>query len=184
MKLIVGIGNPGDRYNFTRHNFGFLALDFYAKLTGSSFDSQQKHHSLYFKTPSAFFIKPQTFYNDSGLAVSAFVNYYKIPTSDILVICDDFDMGLGAVRFRTSGSPSGNNGLKSIIKHLGTSDFPRLRLGTNNPELRAHLGDTDFVLSKFTPAEKLRLPEILNYTKVQIDAFLLGDPPISAHPSN
>ena len=78
MKLIVGLGNPGNQYNFTRHNTGFLSLDFYAKVKGLNWEPHEKHHAIWLKTPNAFFIKPQTFYNDSGLAVRAFANFYKI----------------------------------------------------------------------------------------------------------
>lgn len=90
------------------------------------------------------------------------MNFYKIPIKDLLVICDDFNLEFGKIRKRERGSAGGNNGLKSIIKELGTEEFPRLRIGTGNDELRKKLGDIDFVLSKFTPAEKAELPNVLS----------------------
>lgn len=160
MKLIVGLGNPGPEYNFTRHNFGFLALDFYAKIHHLDWQ-KPKFNAIWLKDGQNIFIKPQDFYNNSGQAVQAFMHFYKINITDILVLCDDFDLPFGTIRYRIKGSSGGNNGLKSISTHLQTNDFPRLRLGTGNPELRQKLGDIDFVLGHFTSQEKNQLPEIL-----------------------
>ena len=175
MKLIVGLGNPGSRYNFTRHNVGFLALDYCLKVMGLEWTTKPKFDAIYCKIDAkearrflpkteedVLFIKPQGFYNESGRIVADFMRYYKIPASDILVICDNFDLEFGKVRYRESGLAGGNNGLKSIDTALGSSDYPRLRVGTGNDELLRKMGDTDFVLSKFTPEEKAKLPEILN----------------------
>lgn len=170
MQLIVGLGNPESKYNFTRHNFGFLALDFYAKTKEISWQ-KPKMGALWFKDGDRIFIKPQTYYNESGQAVQAFLRFYKLQPSDILVICDDFDLNFGTLRYRAHGSSAGNNGLKSISQHLGTEDFPRLRLGTNNPKIRQKLGDIDFVLGKFTPEEKSALPQILQTIAQKIDDF-------------
>ena len=161
MKLIIGLGNPGSKYNFTRHNFGFLALDFWFKKQGYVWEPHEKFNAIWARIGDTLYIKPQTFYNDSGLAVRDFVNFYKIPLENILVVCDDFNLPFGKIRFRASGSAGGNNGLKSIIQHLGTETFPRLRLGTGNDELRKRLGDVDFVLSKFTDQERAALPAVL-----------------------
>lgn len=171
MKLVVGLGNPGNQYNFTRHNFGFLALDFYAKIRGFEWVEHPKFGAIYHKEGDTIFIKPQTFYNDSGMAVRAFKDYYKIKLADILVVCDDFNLDFGATRYRAKGSDGGNNGLKSITQHLGTSEYPRLRLGTSNDEMRQRLGDVDFVLSKFTAEEKARLPEILRAVTEKISSL-------------
>lgn len=169
MKLIVGLGNPEAKYNFTRHNFGFLALDFYAKVHDLAWETHPKFGATYLKHGDYLFIKPQTYYNDSGTAVRAFADFYKIPLSDILVICDDFNLPFGVTRYREKGSAGGNNGLKSIIASLGSQDFPRLRLGTGNDELRTKIGDMDFVLSKFTEEERQKLPEILRSIALPID---------------
>ena len=161
MKLIVGFGNPGNQYNFTRHNTGFLAIDFYFKINNLDWEKNPKFNAIWKKSGDNIFIKPQTFYNDVGTSISAFKNFYKIKNEDILVICDDFNLGFGKMRLREKGSAGGNNGLKSTIEKLGTSDFPRLRIGTANDSLRRKIGDTDFVLGKFTPEEKEELPKIL-----------------------
>ena len=162
MKLIVGLGNPGNQYNFTRHNTGFLSLDFYFKIRGLEWEKNPKFNATWKKDGDKIFIKPQTFYNDVGTAVQAFKSFYKIDNDDILVICDDFNLDFGKLRFREKGSAGGNNGLKSIIEKLGTENFPRLRVGTANDNLRRKIGDTDFVLGKFTDSEKEKLPEILH----------------------
>lgn len=161
MKLIVGLGNPGNEYNFTRHNSGFLALDFYAKVKNLSWEKHPKFGAIYLKEGDKIFIKPQGFYNTSGVPVKAFLNFYKIPLENLLIICDDFNLEFGKVRMREKGTAGGNNGLKSVISELKTENFKRLRIGTGNDELRKKLGDVDFVLSRFTPEEKAKLPEIL-----------------------
>lgn len=172
MKLVVGLGNPGNEYNFTRHNFGFLALDFYFKLKHLSWNEKPRLGAINGRSGDVLFIKPQDFYNLSGQAVANYARYYKIPTSDILVICDNFDLEFGKIRYRTTGVAGGNNGLKSVDKELGTSDYPRLRLGTENVELKNKIGAVDFVLSKFTPEEKEQLPEILREVCDKIDEFI------------
>lgn len=172
MQLIVGLGNPGNQYNFTRHNLGFLVLDFYAKLHQLNWSKHPKFHAEYIKNGQHIFIKPQTFYNESGLAVRAFADFYKITPDNILVVCDDFNLPFGTLRYRPTGTAGGNNGLKSIAKHLGTNDFPRLRIGSNNDTIHQKLGDTDFVLGKFTPEEKTKLPTILTSSCSRLDSLL------------
>lgn len=161
MNLIVAFGNPGSQYNFTRHNFGFLALDFYFKVHGLEWEPHPKMGAIWQKVGDTIFLKPQTFYNNIGQSVRAFADFYKIPPGNILCICDDFNLEFGQIRERQRGSAGGNNGLKSVIAHLGTEDFPRLRLGTGNDALRQKLGDVDFVLGHFTDTEKQKLPAIL-----------------------
>ena len=102
------------------------------------------------------------------------MRHFKIPASDILVICDNFDLEYGLVRFRATGTAGGNNGLKSIDAALGSSDYARIRIGTENDELRTKLGDIDFVLSKFTDKEKQKLPEILEEVLNKINDFILN----------
>ncbi len=169
MKLVVGLGNPGSQYNFTRHNFGFLVLDFYFKRHNLNWESKPRYGAIWGRKDDTIFIKPQDFYNESGLAVQEFMHFYKVKLSDVLIICDNFDLDFGKIRYREKGSAGGNNGLKSIISMLGTDEFPRLRLGTGNDELRKKVGDVDFVLSKFTPEEKEKLPEILEEVLQKID---------------
>jgi len=144
-------------------------LDFYFKLKGIDWAAKPRLGALYGRRGDILFIKPQDFYNESGRAVREYMQYYKIPTSDILVVCDDFNLEFGKVRYRSAGSAGGNNGLKSVISTLGTDEFARIRVGTGNDELRAKMGDVEFVLSKFTPAEKERLPEVLKEVVDKID---------------
>lgn len=172
MKLIVGLGNPGAKYNFTRHNFGFLALDFYFKVRGLEWRDKPKFGAMWGREGDTIFIKPQDYYNESGRAVQEFMRFYKIPLDDILVVCDDFNLEFGKLRYREQGSAGGNNGLKSVMATLGTTEFKRLRVGTGNDELRSKMGDVDFVLSKFTPEEKLKLPEILGEVVERIDGII------------
>ncbi len=172
MKLIIGLGNPGSNYNFTRHNAGFLALDFYFKVKKYEWNEKLKFGAIYRKVDDAIFIKPQEFYNKTGEVAREFMRYYKIPESDILVVCDNFDLEFGKTRFKSSGLAGGNNGLKPIDKALETSEYPRLRIGTENNELRRKMGDIDFVLSKFTPEEKELLPKVLSEVAEKIDEFL------------
>lgn len=171
MNLIVGLGNPGNEYNFTRHNFGFLLLDFYAKVHALSWQ-KPKNQAIWFKDGNNIFIKPQTFYNNSGEAIAAFAQFYKIPPERVLVVCDDFDLPFGTVRFRAQGSDGGNNGLKSATTFLHTTAFPRLRLGTNNPAVRQRLGDIDFVLGHFTAEEKAALPDLLTRAMRELEQRL------------
>lgn len=169
MKLVVGLGNPEAKYNFTRHNTGFLALDFYFKRNNASWGAKPFLGAIKGRIGDVIFIKPQEFYNLSGKAVAAYQRYYKIDISDILVICDDFNLEFGKIRYRTKGADGGNNGLKSIISELKTDAFPRIRIGTENQEIRKKIGDVDFVLSKFTPEEKQQLPEILTEVEQKIN---------------
>lgn len=172
MKLVVGLGNPGTKYNFTRHNTGFLALDFYFKLNNLNWNEKPRLGAIYGRLDDVLFIKPQDFYNLSGRAVAAYAKYYKIDTSDILVVCDNFDLEFGKIRYRSSGATGGNNGLKSIDEEIKTNCYPRIRVGTGNPELQSKIDAIDFVLSKFTPEEKARLPQILSETCEKIDEFI------------
>lgn len=172
MKIVVGLGNPGAQYNFTRHNFGFLALDFYFKLKELNWDATPRYGAIIGRNNNVLFVKPQNFYNESGIAVSSLAHYYKVPTSDILVVCDNFDLAFGKIRCHLSGVSGGNNGLKSITKALGTDNYPRIRLGTKNDELRNQMGDVNFVLSRFTEEEKDKLPEILSEAAKKIDEFI------------
>ena len=184
MKLVVGFGNPEAKYNFTRHNFGFLALDFYAKIKNLTWEKNSKFDAIWLKTSTptlglpksastsdsqVIFLKPQTYYNEVGRSIQAFAHFYKVPPEDILVVCDDFNLDFGKLRLREKGSAGGNNGLKSAIRELNTENFPRLRLGTDSPLRNS---DIDFVLSKFTPEEKAALPELLRQISSEIDTWL------------
>ena len=171
MRLVVGLGNPGNRYLWTRHNIGFLALDYYFKRNKASWGATPRLGAINGRIGDVLFIKPQEYYNESGRVVAQWMRYYKIELSDILVICDNFDLEFGKVRYQANGAAAGNNGLKSIDAALSSSEYARIRVGTGNDELRKKLGDIEFVLSKFTPEEKAKLPEVLEEVVRRIEEF-------------
>lgn len=151
---------------------GFLALDYYFKRHKAEWREKPFLGAIRGQIDDVLFIKPQNFYNETGGVVANYMRHFKIDASDVLVICDNFDLEFGLVRFRTSGSAGGNNGLKSIDAALGSSDYARIRVGTGNDELRGKMGDIDFVLSKFTPEEKEKLPSILEDVLCKINDFI------------
>lgn len=133
MKLVAGLGNIGEKYCFTRHNAGFMVLDKWALDEGFEFREEKKLKCFIAKTrlngEDIILIKPVTFMNLSGESVIAVMNYYKIDVKDVLVVFDDISLDLGRIRFRANGSDGGHNGIKSVIKHLGTQNFARLKVG-------------------------------------------------------
>ena len=142
MKLIVGLGNPGQKYHATRHNIGFAVVDELARRAGVRFESSPED-ALVAKVRDAepvLLAKPMTFMNASGEAVGGLARYFKIDVGDLLVIVDDVNLPLGRLRARSSGSAGGHNGLKSIIAHLG-DQFPRLRVGVGRGDPRRDLAD-------------------------------------------
>ncbi|MCP4522658.1 MAG: aminoacyl-tRNA hydrolase [Candidatus Gracilibacteria bacterium] len=154
MKLIIGLGNPGDKYIYTRHNLGFLFLNKFLEINNFSdfqFESKFKGEisSGHIQGEKTLLLKPQTFMNLSGESIRKVVDFYKIDIEDIIVIYDDMSMDFGKVRFRDKGSAGGHNGIKDIIKHFGL-DFKRIKVGVGfNP----HYEVSDWVLSKFTEEE-------------------------------
>ena len=171
MKLVVGLGNPGHQYNWTRHNVGFLVLDYFFKRKGEAWRDKPFLGAIRGQIDEVMFIKPQNYYNESGKVVWNYMNHFKLKPSDILVICDNFDLDFGIVRYRKNGSAGGNNGLKSIDASLGSSNYARIRIGTGNDALRGKLGDIDFVLSRFTPEEKGKIGESLEEAVGKINEF-------------
>ena len=150
MKLVAGLGNIGPKYTWTRHNAGFMFADKWALTNNAEFKENKKLKCYIAKFEHNFqdimLIKPTTFMNLSGEAIIAVMNYYKIPVEDLLVVYDDLSLELGRIRFRPDGSDGGHNGIKSIIKHLGTSDFARLKIGIGpQPPIPAE----EFVLQNF-----------------------------------
>jgi PTH1 family peptidyl-tRNA hydrolase len=154
IKLIVGLGNPGRKYSATRHNAGFEAAGLLAVRWGRDWRDEPKFEALISGTPDGdrpMLAEPQTFMNNSGLSVRSILSYYKILPEELLVLSDDFSIPLGTIRLRKSGSDGGHNGLSSIIQHIGTSEFPRLRLGVG--PVPPFIDPADFVLSKFDRSE-------------------------------
>lgn len=158
MKLIIGLGNFEEKYLFTRHNAGFMAVDFFVQANNQSFRQEKKLKSMVAKFDDVVVIKPLTYMNLSGEAVRAVMDFYKIEVKDIFVIFDDISLDLGRVRFRASGSDGGHNGIKSIIQHIGTKDFDRLKIGIGP---QPNIPSEAFVLQNFTKDELEKLKEIL-----------------------
>lgn len=162
MKLIIGLGNPDEKYLFTRHNAGFMAVDFFAAKYNQSFKKETKLKSLItkfkFEGEDIILVKPLTYMNLSGEALVAVMNFYKISKEDVLVIYDDISLDLGTVRFRANGSDGGHNGIKSIIKMLGSKDFDRLKIGIGP---QPNIPSESYVLQNFTKEELEILKETL-----------------------
>ncbi|MEC4807260.1 MAG: aminoacyl-tRNA hydrolase [Jaaginema sp. PMC 1079.18] len=173
-QLIVGLGNPEPKYDKTRHNIGFEALDELAQRWQIPWQNQRRFKGLFGegRNPAGgkiYLLKPLTYMNRSGEAIRAVMDWYKLPPESILVIYDDMDLAVGRLRLRLSGSAGGHNGIKSTISHLGSQDFPRLRIGIgkSNPEK-----DTvSHVLGRFAPAEREAIQEILQLT---VEAVEMG----------
>jgi len=147
MKLIVGLGNPGKKYEKTRHNIGFRIIDEIIKSQKSKVKSQ-----------NLLLLKPQTFMNQSGKAVKSLTTKYKIATTDVIVIHDDIDLPFGAIRVSKNISSAGHKGVQSIIDELGTQDFTRIRIGIR-PDYE--MDTTEFVLNKFSREEEKQLKQII-----------------------
>lgn len=128
MKLIVGLGNPGQEYSVTRHNLGFLLVDQLVKHLGIEL-SKQKFNGLYYCSKEYILLKPQTYMNNSGECVAKFLDYFQISVDNLLVIYDEIALPLGKFRYRLQGSAGGHNGVKNVIEKLGTKNFKRLRVG-------------------------------------------------------
>ena len=168
--LIVGLGNPGKQYEQTRHNVGFMVLDRLAAASGATFQSAPKWQSQLAKIPESgtLLFKPQTFMNLSGRAVQQILSFHKWTPEQMLVVYDDVALPLGTLRFREKGSAGGHNGIKSIIQHLGTDAFPRLKLGIGASEPGEMTGH---VLGKFSPDEH---PLLENMLATALDAVQLA----------
>ena len=169
--MIVGLGNPGAKYDNTRHNIGFACVDYICDKTGVKLD-KAKFNALYgtwkYKDKKIIILKPQTFMNLSGEAVGAAARFYKIPPENVVIIYDDVSMAVGKMRIRLKGSAGGHNGIKSIISHMGDA-FPRIKLGVGEkPHPEYDLAD--WVLGKFTDGDRKLLSEKFDsaYQAVQL----------------
>lgn len=162
-RLIVGLGNPGAEYEWTRHNLGFLTVTRLAEEMGVRLRKSTSVKGLWaegrLENREVVLLLPHSFMNNSGIAVKQAVMSKKIEPENILIVCDDFSLVFGQIRMREQGSHGGHNGLASIITHLGTKEFSRLRLGIG--PIPAHKNAVDFVLEDFHLDEKKKLPEFL-----------------------
>ena len=175
LQLVVGLGNPGPKYLDTRHNVGFMAVERLAAALGGSFRANTKLHGLLADVGQGAtrlrLLMPQTFMNDSGRSIRAALDWFSLQPADLLVLVDDMDLPLGRLRLRASGSAGGHNGLRSAISHLGTQDFPRLRIGigapAENPQERK-ARTVGHVLGRFSPDERPLLNAVLTEVEAGI----------------
>ena len=161
-RLIVGLGNPGETYRDTRHNIGFMVLDEIARRMGAAFREEKRWSGLVAKFTGGYLLKPLTFMNDSGRSVQSVGHFYKASPAQTLVVYDDVDLPLGRLRFRTSGSAAGHNGIRSLIASLGSDEFPRLKVGISPADGRP-AGDrmVGHVLGKFRDEEQPALQTVI-----------------------
>ena len=171
MKVIVGIGNPEKKYDRTRHNVGFRVLDILCGKNAGTWRSKKKSLSQVCALDKAVLMKPETYVNNTGDAVETAVKKYGAGPSDFIFVCDDVNLMLGKIRLRDSGSAGGHHGLESVIRALGSEDFPRLRIGVGNESMPK--GDlTEFVLGTFGPGEQKQLETVLKKAVSVCEAWL------------
>ena len=174
-ELIVGLGNPEPKYDHTRHNIGFDAVDTLAKAWQMSWKENKRFQGLFCEGVSPYgnkirLLKPLTYMNRSGQAVRAVTDWYKIQPNSVLVVYDDMDLPVGRLRIRLSGSAGGHNGMKSIISHLGSQKFPRLRIGIGKSDGKKQT--VSYVLGKFTKDEKVVIDEVLYLSVKAVECSL------------
>jgi len=175
LRCIIGLGNPGKKYDLTRHNIGFIIIDSFASKHKLSF-LPSKHNYYYSEakiiSSEFFLLKPTTYMNLSGVAVKDFLNEYPINLEDILIIVDDINLPLGKIRIRKSGSDGGHNGLKSIIYHLQSDSFPRLRVGIGKNYVNSTI--VNYVLEHFSSDEMKFLSGQTEYIMDLLESFVVG----------
>ncbi len=163
MQLIVGLGNPGGKYQYTRHNIGYMAIDNIISAQ-QDYKIKKKFNSIIYETiidkNKTILIKPETYMNNSGDAVSQIANFYKIDSKNILVLHDELDIPFGKIRIKSGGGNAGHNGLKSISKKID-NNYTRVRLGIGHPGNKERVNG--HVMGNFTGSEKEKLNQILNY---------------------
>jgi PTH1 family peptidyl-tRNA hydrolase len=172
MHLIVGLGNIGEKYQYTRHNVGFMVIDKMTKNLTTSNINNSNFQSTLLKSGYNLFSKPTTFMNNSGDAVHAIKEYYKINLEDIIVIHDDLDLPFGTVKFKIGGGHGGHNGLRSLDAHI-TKEYIRVRIGIGKPSDKSDVAN--YVLSNFSKEEMNKLVDIIDHTIKAIEALKSED---------
>lgn len=169
MVLIAGLGNPGDKYELTRHNVGFLVIDEMTKnLTLKTNINKTNFIADVVKSSNHLLVKPQTFMNNSGQSVVAIQDYYKIPNDSVIIIHDDLDLPFGTVKYKIGGGHGGHNGLKSLDAHIG-KDYIRVRVGIGKPQNKNDVAN--YVLSNFSKEELKQLEDIITHIIKAIEAL-------------
>ncbi len=172
MYLIVGLGNIGEKYQFTRHNVGFMLIDEISKSLTTSNINNSNFQANVLKSGYNLFVKPNTFMNNSGIAVREIKKYYKIENENIIVIHDDLDLAFGTVKFKVGGGHGGHNGLKSIDANIG-KDYIRVRIGIGKPQEKSEVAN--YVLSNFSKEELNQLKDIITHSIKAIEALKSED---------
>ncbi|MBC60910.1 MAG: aminoacyl-tRNA hydrolase [Zetaproteobacteria bacterium] len=177
MKLIVGLGNPGSKYAFNRHNVGFILIDLLVQELGASLKEDKKFKAELAKSKKLsediVLVKPMTYMNLSGSAVNKVASYFKIKPSNIIVFYDDIDMEKGKVRFRANGGHGGHNGVRSLIQELGSDEFSRVKVGVGRPSSESKQSVSSWVLDDFVEQDLSELKEtIFPQTLLKLDKFL------------
>ncbi|MBA3063545.1 aminoacyl-tRNA hydrolase [bacterium] len=179
MKIVVGLGNPGSKYEFTRHNIGFRIVDNLARDMETEFKKAKSYYSLISRgminNHKVILVKPQTFMNLSGRAVNRVVSYYKIPLQDLLIVYDDLNLELGKIRIRKRGSAGGHKGMESIMQYLNSEDIPRLRVGIGNPSLNFNFDCVSYVLSNFNNDEEDKIKGTIKLSTEVINIIIRED---------
>ena len=174
MKIIAGLGNPGQKYDKTKHNTGFMTMDHYLDEKGLSLD-KDKFEGLWTKQKingeDVILLEPQTYMNESGRSVSQVANFFKVDPEDILIIQDDMDMPIGKIRIRANGKSGGHNGIKSIIRDLGTEKFNRLKIGIRHPK---NATVVSWVLTPFNDEQQKLMGDAFDTSVKIIDDFIAG----------
>ena len=176
MKIVIGLGNPGSKYEFTRHNIGFRIVDSLARDMGIEFNKVKSYYSLISRgminNHKVMLVKPQTFMNLSGRAVNRVVSYYKIPLQDLLIVYDDLNLELGQVRIRKKGSSGGHKGIESIMQYLNSEDIPRLRIGIGNQSVNYNFDCVSYVLSNFNNDEEDKIEKVIQLSTKAVKTII------------
>ncbi|BBB90301.1 MAG TPA: aminoacyl-tRNA hydrolase [Methylomusa anaerophila] len=174
MKIVAGLGNPGQEYSVTRHNVGFMAVDLLADRWGIAITSWREREKAlaaeYRGSEPVLLVKPQTYMNLSGIAVGALARWYKIPVTDIIVIYDDLDLPVGKLRLRSKGGSGGHRGIESLLEHLGQDAFARIRVGIGRPPQGWETAD--YVLSRFTAEETPLIKDAITRAADAVECLL------------
>ena len=176
MKVVVGLGNPGLQYEFSRHNIGFRIIDNLAREIEIEFKKVKSYDSLISRGKinnyNLRLVKPQTYMNLSGKSVNKIVSYYRISFQDLLIVYDDLNLELGQIRIRKRGSAGGHKGVESIIQYLNSEDIPRLRIGIGKPSINSNFDYTSYVLSNFDNNEKDKISEVIQLSTEAIKTII------------
>ncbi len=188
MKIIIGLGNPGEKYDGTRHNVGFETLDYllkkYESLKDSNWEENKKTKSqikkIKVKKIDTLLAKPQTYMNNSGMAVGLLISYFKVKPEDIIIIHDELDLPLGKIQIRFGGGTAGHNGLESIIESLGTDKFLRIRMGVGKPmrvdgkrfDVKSSRSVEDYVIQHFLDNEHHEVRTMIKHVQKNLELLL------------